>query len=204
MHRSEPLTDRDQERHHHPYLKGKGKSGIIDNPSALTDEVLAFHEHMCNIPIPDDGECSWKTQILEHFKIDSDTEIRKYFLDHCFKHLADLGKEKNKRIYVGPGRDGSSEDKISVDCKFMSSTTKIAFNKTWVEQGYVKSSFASTNEDEWEMIEDQVELPWETRLEERAEKLVVIIHPGYGTCTRFWASSDRQCCFKLKPIRSFL
>ena len=59
----------------------------------------------------------WKDNVLQSFAIKDDQDCRQWFMDSCFKHLEDLGKDKNKRIYIGPGRDGSSDDKIAIDCK---------------------------------------------------------------------------------------
>ena len=59
----------------------------------------------------------------------------------CFTHPADLGKTKNKRIYIGSGQDGSSDDKISVDLKLRARNTKVQSNQQWKEQGMVKSTF---------------------------------------------------------------
>ena len=74
----------------------------------------------------------------------------------------------------------------------MSATTKSTFNKTWIDQGYLKSSFAITDEGEWEMIEDQVNLPHETHLDVRAEKLAIITHPGYGTIVTPWCYGEKK------------
>ena len=42
---------------------------------------------------------------------------------------------QNKRVYIGPGRDGSSDDKISVDCKFYPANTKINIPQPWKDAG---------------------------------------------------------------------
>ena len=73
-------------------------------------------------------------------------------------HLRELGVTKNKRIYIGLGRDGSSDDKISVDLKFEPNTS-ITYNKIWRETGYVKSSFAYyPDSGGWQRVEDAVDL----------------------------------------------
>jgi len=91
--------------------RGKSKEKPVDNVENLTEETKGFHENLSEVPIPDDGISSWKSQVFYQFRIKSDTEVRDYFLNNCIKHLSDLGREKNKRIYIGPGRDGSSDDK---------------------------------------------------------------------------------------------
>ena len=107
--------------------------------------MLAFHETVCAVPLPDDDPL-WKNSVFKYFKIFEDLQERQYILDNCFRHIDDLGKDKNKRIYLGPGRDGSSDDKIPVDCKFDSQSTKITFNTAGPSHGYVKSSFALEEE----------------------------------------------------------
>ena len=63
----------------------------------------------------DDG-CVWKKEVFKHYRILENVNTRKWYMDLCTQHVRDiLGKEKNKRFYIGPGRDGSSEDKVSVD-----------------------------------------------------------------------------------------
>ena len=108
-------------------------------------------------------------------------------MDNCTQHVRDIrGKESNKRLYIGPGRDGSSDDKISVDVKFDSRTTKITENKFLRAQGYVKTSFAferdeETQTDSWRVIEDQVELDNEQLFSDPVDQMVIIIHPMFST-----------------------
>ena len=59
----------------------------------------------------------------------------------AFKHFEDLGKETNERICIGPGRDGSADDKVAVDLKFAPTNTKATSHKMSKEQGYVKTTF---------------------------------------------------------------
>ena len=53
-------------------------------------------------------------------------------MDMFFKHLSDIGHDKNKRIYIGPGRDGSSDDKIPVDLKFDPQNTFVSYSQFMV------------------------------------------------------------------------
>lgn len=159
--------------------KSKQKPQYDDEQSMLSDATHEFHNNMCEVPFPfvdADTARIWRNEVFKTFRIKDDEQDRVYFMEGCFKHLSDLGKERSKRIYIGPGRDGSSDDKISVDCKFQSSTTKVQYSKTWQRQGLVKTSFIYQN-DEWELIEDQVEITRETQLDERASRMCVIIHP---------------------------
>ena len=40
-------------------------------------------------------------------------------------------KRKNHRVYIGPGADGSSDDKIAVDLKYEPKNTQISFKNSW-------------------------------------------------------------------------
>ena len=182
--------------------KGKGKSKgkivhvNVDDQEALSQAVKEFHENISEVPLPDHKHAMWMNEVFYEFPIATDQETRNYFMNHCFMHLADLGKEKNKRIYIGPGRDGSSHDKISVDCKFMSSTTKIVYSTYWINWGFKKSAFVLLEEGDtnWKMIEDQVELWFETQLDDRVYRMVVIIHPEYHSGrTSLLAIIDEDC-----------
>ena len=108
-------------------------------------------------------------------------------MDDCTQHVRDMrGKESNKRLYLGTGRDGSSDNKVSVDVKFCSNTTKIVENPFLKAQGYCKTSFAferdaETQADTWQVIEDQVELDNEYILSDPTPQMVIIIHPMYST-----------------------
>ena len=97
-------------------------------------------------------------------------------------------QRKNKRLYIGPGRDGSSNDKIAVDVKFYSRSTKPVMpeNKFLRNQGYVKTSFGyeqdkETQTDTWNVIEDQVEIDNERVYKEAFAQMVIIIHPMFST-----------------------
>ena len=96
------------------------------------------------------------------------------------------GKASNKRLYLGPGRDGSSDNKVSVDVKFHSNSTKVTENPYVKSLGYCKTSFAyerdaEKQKDEWIPIEDQAELDNEETLSDPTPQMVIIIHPMYST-----------------------
>ena len=125
--------------------------------------------------------------MFKHFRIIDDLDHRKWVMDHCTQHVRDMrGKESNKRLYLGPGRNGSSDNKISVDVKFYSNSTKITENPYLKAQGYCKTSFAyerdaETQVDNWYVIEDQAELDNEYLLSDQTPQMVIIIHPMYST-----------------------
>ena len=178
--------------------KPKGKYKPVDDDEALSEGTKAFHQNLIDcVPqrYTDAGE--WKN----HFDkgIDTHGPARSAFLGHVFDHLKDLGKTKNKRIYIGPGRDGSSNDKISIDCKYAPLNTKVSSSKIWKEQGFVKSSYAyfetkaeptgsPVGDGKWRCIEGGANLDSDVKLvpdqvdgKDHAwpKKLAVLIHPRY-------------------------
>jgi hypothetical protein len=113
--------------------------GPVDDNSQLTQSTQDWHNKLVtDVPYSEDN---WKYHWLKHVDLSDD------FLESCFQHLEDLGKTSNKRFYIGPGRDGSSDDKVAIDCKFDPNNTTIPFNKRWNTQGYRKSSFSYTEEE---------------------------------------------------------
>ena len=104
-------------------------------------------------------------------------------MEWFFTHLRELGVSKNKRIYIGPGRDGSSDDKISVDLKFEPNNTSITYNKIWRETGYVKSSFAYYPDlGGWKRVEDEADLResniFQHSKNDRPTRLAVLAYPN--------------------------
>ena len=126
-------------------------------------------------------------EVFKHYRIIDDLEHRKWVMDNCTQHVRDMrGKASNKRLYLGPGRDGSSDNKVSVDVKFYSNSTKVTENPYLKSLGYCKTSFAykrdaEKQKDEWIIIEDQAELDNEEILSDPAPQMVIIIHPMYST-----------------------
>ena len=169
--------------------KGKGsqkqRHPNIDDDSKLTPAVRSFHETINSLVIGDDQV--WKYEVFKHYRIIDDPEQRNWIMDNCVQHARDMrGKASNKRLYLGPGRNGSSDNKISVDVKFHSNSTKVADNPYLKQQGYCKTSFAyerdaETQKDEWSIIEDQAELDHEETFSDPIPQMVIIIHPMYST-----------------------
>ena len=169
--------------------KGKGNSkwkySNIDDPSKLSHAVRVFHETISSIPIDDDRV--WKYEVFKHYRIIDNVNHRRWVMDNCTQHVRDMrGKESNKRLYLGPGRDGSSDNKVSVNVKFHSNSTKITENPYLISQGFCKTSFAyerdaETQTDNWKVIEDQVTLDNDELLSDPTPQMVIIIHPMYST-----------------------
>ena len=117
------------------------KAKPVDHDRMLSNPVQRFHQTLIDVVPPDQlvNAASWKEEFLKHKSLTGDD--RRTFAETLFTQLDDMGQQKNKRVYIGPGRDGSSDDKLSIDMKFAPISTKVTFNKTWKEQGYRKTSF---------------------------------------------------------------
>ena len=76
---------------------------------------------------------------------EDDDKGRTDFCEGAFQYLEDIGKKINTRIYIGPGRDGSSDEKIALDFKFNPMNTKVSFPKAWQHQGYVTITGKTTD-----------------------------------------------------------
>ena len=173
--------------------KGRSKSKPVDDQDELSSEVREFHRYLVNtVDRSYEDEQTWKDEILRRIDLKHHEEERNYFCKQVFSHIKDLGKEKNKRIYIGPGRDGSSNDKISIDCKFNPQNTKVPFNKVWGQQGFRKTTYACFEDDDsqWKLIEDQADLKSEIHFgdSERPNKVAVMIHPPFEEATAFYAA----------------
>ena len=118
-------------------------------------------------------------------------------LDNCVTHVIEMhegrDRPKNKRIYIGPGRDGSSVDKLSVDLKFDPFNTKMTIPKIWRDEGYVKTTFmlrtsrCSLEEfhEGWTMIEDAVHHAVSQEFhDEKPDRIAIILHPPVEYDTR--------------------
>jgi len=149
-------------------LKGKGKKGTyqgplkaVDNTNLLSNETLEWHRSLEEKVSREDRDNGvWKNKVFENFLLTNEDGggSRAEFCNSAFKHLEDLGKSKNKRIYIGPGRDGSSDDKISIDLKFDPTSTKVTSSRMWKEQGYVKTTFVHVVGNHHNNIDEDYEL----------------------------------------------
>ena len=96
-----------------------------------------------------------------------------------FVWAREKNKTKNHRVYIGPGADGSTEDKIAVDVKFEPKNTGISFRTSWREAGYVKSTWALYG-DRWEMCEvnERLDLIIDFEGGLCPDKCLIFIHPS--------------------------
>ena len=121
-------------------VDGEGSKGVsncakpVDGEERLSDETRKWHQILVDsAPQESVDNGTWKDAILHHIELEgADGSV---FFEHVFGHLQDLGKLKNERIYIGPGRDGSSDDKISIDCKFASQNTKVTYRNICAQEG---------------------------------------------------------------------
>jgi hypothetical protein len=163
----------------------------------LSPETLEWHRSLEEKVDRDDrAQGSWKSKIFHNFILarTDDGQERADFCNSAFKHLEDLGKTTNKRIYIGPGRDGSSDDEISIDLKFGPTSTKVTYNRMWKERGYVKTTLVPVEDrktaNKWAVaelqapLEDTVELGtiyeklYAKGVDGKITRLVAIIHPN--------------------------
>ena len=95
----------------------------VDNFALLSDKSRTFHENMvAAAPAGSVGNGTWKDDVFSVHDIRE--VINKDALDGMIQHGRELQiaknpnkKAQNKRIYIGPGRTGDTDDKISVDFK---------------------------------------------------------------------------------------
>ena len=66
----------------------------------------------------------------------------------------DIGKTRNHRTYIGPGADGSSDDKIAVELRYRSQDNKLTFDTPW--RDYVKTTFVQFRGEDWRCKEVDV------------------------------------------------
>ena len=121
---------------------------------------------------------NWKNKFLEKYALNSIT--RGYFCNSCFAHIVETtGKQVNKRLYIGPGRDGSSDDKLAVNCKYMPHNTEVPRNKVWETLGYRKTTYGEYEDQGWVLMENQRRLDHkiEFSVTDRPSRLVILLHP---------------------------
>ena len=156
-----------------------------DHLAMLSAESVSWHEYLIAAAPKDSVENkTWKNDIF------SEHDIREIMnlsvLNGCVQHVEEIQKDRkrasNKRIYIGPGKDGTTDDKIAVEVRFDSSTTKVTTPATWKAEGYKKTSWIKVDRTDdspiWTMIEDSVPLEevkdFQTR---KPEFMVMLLHP---------------------------
>ena len=88
---------------------------------------------------------------------------------------------RNHRTYIGPGADGSSDDKIAVDMKYNAKETTVTFKDEWRTWCKTVISLHQTpdGDTEWRMTQcgAPVQEVYYFEANDRPSKCAVIIHP---------------------------
>ena len=122
-----------------------------------------------SVPLHKPGE--WKYE----FKMSSFTTTIPNLL---FAEAEQKGKTRNVRTYVGPGSDGSSADKLSLDLKFNPWDTAITFRPEW--RSTSKTVFTQCDPSEsWYTEESDVWLDDVQTLYHRPMHCVIAVHPYF-------------------------
>ena len=101
-------------------------------------------------------------------------------------------KVRNHRTYIGPGADGSSDDKIAVDMKFNAKETTVTFKDEW--RSWQKTVIAlhqtPSGDNEWRMVQCAVPVQEVYYFEgdDRPPKCAVFIHPPKKEETAYYAT----------------
>lgn len=161
----------------------------VDNIELSSDKTKTFHENLVAAAREESvRNGTWKNDVSSVHGIRE--VVNNAALGGMVQHVKEIHKDKkrtsNKRIYTGPGRDGSTDDKISVDLKFDPSNTKVTCLPTWKQQGYKKTSFMlddrSVGGKTWVVIEDSVPLDEVKDFSaQQPEQVAILLHPAIQT-----------------------
>ena len=109
-----------------------------------------------------------------------------------FEEASFKKKVRNHRTYIGPGADGSSEDKIAVDMKFNAKETTVTFKDEW--RTWHKTVIAlhqnQSGDNEWRMVQCAVPVQevYYFQGDDRPSKCAVFIHPPKKEETAYYAT----------------
>ena len=65
-----------------------------------------------------------------------------------------MDRTRNHRTYIGPGADGSSNDKICVEFRYRSKDNSVRFDTPWND--YVKTTYVQFHGEKWKCIEAEI------------------------------------------------
>ena len=112
-------------------------------------------------------------------------------LNLLFTEADQKGKTRNFRMYIGPGSDGSSADKLSFDLKFNPWDTAITFRREW--RSMSKTVFTQCDPFEtWYTCRSDVWLDDVKTFYPRPMRCVVVVHP-YPLAQEDTTFFDRIC-----------
>ena len=95
-------------------------------------------------------------------------------IDALFQEGVNAGKKLNFRVHIGPGSDGSSDDKIAIDMKFDARDTPVRYKYAW--QAYRKTALACVV-GHWSEIQFNVPLTEHHDFAATPERCAILIHP---------------------------
>ena len=143
----------------------RAKQGI----RAASEEIKAIREKLLE-QVPEQFRSQgWKNV----FRPDM---VRFEDLDRLFDAHVEEGKRRNFRVYVGPGADGSSDDKLAIDMKFTPQNTKVNYPTMWKE---FRKTVLTKIEGVWKVDSCNVELSDIFEFEITPDRCAIFLHPNY-------------------------
>ena len=119
-------------------------------------------------------------------------------LNLLFADAEQKGKIRNFRAYIGPGSDGSSADKLSLDLRFNPWDTAITFRPEW--RSMSKTVFTQFGPSKFRHTEqNDVWLDDVKTVYHRPMRCVIVVHPYFlaQRDTDLLAESDYLSCAKI-------
>ena len=118
-----------------------------------------------------------------------------------------MDRTRNHRTYIGPGADGSSNDKICVEFRYRSKDNSLRFDVPWND--YVKTTYVQHHGKEWECIETEIPIG-EVNPTGTPDRTIMFVQPKSDTRPTAYFSnvdqSDGECDFHFtsyESLRSF-
>ena len=99
-------------------------------------------------------------------------------IDMLFQEEEDTGKTRSHRTYIGPGADGSSDDKIAVELRYHSKDNKLTFDPRWND--YVKTTFVQFRGEGWRCKEVDIPIGQVNDMSEdgvKPERSIMFVQP---------------------------
>ena len=99
-------------------------------------------------------------------------------IDMLFQEEEDSGKTRSHRTYIGPGADGSSNDKIIVELKYQGRDNKMTYYPRWND--YVKTTFVQFRGESWRCKEADVPIGEVNDMMEngvKPERSIIFVQP---------------------------
>ena len=152
----------------------RSRSRVAADPPAKTAKLLSPPEVRQRLidTVPE------KFRRREQWKYQFDPQgVTNEELATLFQQGIDTGKKRNFRIYIGPGADGSSDDKVAVDMKFDATDIAVRYKDDW--KGYHKTVFTKHG-DTWACAQDNAEMDDKHAFEITPDWCVIFMVPPKG------------------------